>query len=111
MRAKWKACLYVCNYFRIFSIVINQFQLIVPGGSNKDGEEGAGAEATEQDAGVAARACQRARRAEQPRFRRRPSRAPCRSRGNISFSLILPSYRRQRHQLPGLESKKTLQRI
>lgn len=45
------------------------------GSSNKDGEEGARAEAAEQDSGVAASARECSRRAEQPRVRRGAARA------------------------------------
>lgn len=55
--------------YQIINIYIYKYSLCIPGSSNKDGEEGARTEAPQQDAGVAARARQRARGAEQPRVR------------------------------------------
>ena len=59
----------------------NDVASVLAGSSNKDGEEGARTEASQQDAGVAARPRQRARRAEQPRVRGGPARAAGGPRG------------------------------
>lgn len=62
---------------------------MVSGGSNQNGEEGARAEAAEQDAGVAASASERSRRAEQPRVRGGAARATRRPRGTCSAPYVL----------------------
>lgn len=63
---------------------------MVSGGSNQNGEEGARAEAAEQDAGVAASASERSRRAEQPRVRGGAARATRRPRGNYQGTCSSP---------------------